>query len=314
MHKELSYTYKPLAETILRMTFEASRSIDLLLGIWPSSLDFFVLGNFPLRLRCLLPSVESINIHLSPGKRKSYKNKITRIRHRFERFGWEVRLVNRVPSMNCLIRDSREIVLTDVSKKVRVLSEEPHYLITDPSISSPIIDHFDKLWDEYESLELVYEQILKTSAPNISPILVTASETRWGKIFKYLSKNPQHLFSLDPLRFEELVAELLFRDGMEVELTERSGDGGRDILAWTTTDIGRQLYLVECKRYNEENPVGVSIVRALYGVVEAEKATGGIIVTTSEFTKGATNFAKTLEHRLWLKDYYQLLEWIRKNE
>ncbi len=314
MHKELSYTYKPLAETILRMTFEASRSIDLLLGIWPASLDFFVLGNFPLRLRCLLPSVESINIHLSPGKRKSYKNKITRIRHRFERFGWEVRLVNRVPSMNCLIRDSREIVLTDVSKKVRVLSEEPHYLITDPSISSPIIDHFDKLWDEYESLELVYEQILKTSAPNISPILVTASETRWGKIFKYLSKNPQHLFSLDPLRFEELVAELLFRDGMEVELTERSGDGGRDILAWTTTDIGQQLYLVECKRYNEENPVGVSIVRALYGVVEAEKATGGIIVTTSEFTKGATNFAKTLEHRLWLKDYYQLLEWIRKNE
>jgi hypothetical protein len=35
-------------------------------------------------------------------------------------------------------------------------------------VSSPIIDRFDKLWDEYEVLELVYEEILRTSAPIVN--------------------------------------------------------------------------------------------------------------------------------------------------
>ena len=304
---------KPLGMTVLEMIVGANQSLDLLLGNWPASLDFFIVGGGDCRYRCLLPSVESINIQLNPENRKSYRKRIRRIRHDLESFGWEVRLLNGMPSMNCLIRDRREVALTDISKKVQG-SSDLHYLISDPSMCSPIIEYFDKLWNENEGLEIVYEEILRTSVPNVSSIIITASEKRWGNIFKYLTKNPQDLFSLNPRRFEELVAELLFRNGMEVELTERSKDGGRDILAWTTTDMGRQLYLVECKRYNEKNPVGVGIVRALYGIIEAEKATGGIIVTTSKFTKGAINFARTFEHRLWLNDYNRLLKWIRTCE
>jgi restriction system protein len=49
--------------------------------------------------------------------------------------------------------------------------------------------------------------------------------------------------------------------------------------------------------------VGVEIVRQLYGVVEAEKATAGVIVTTSSFTRGAKSFALQHSHRMTLHDY-----------
>ena len=63
-----------------------------------------------------------------------------------------------------------------------------------------------------------------------------------------------------------------------------------------------------------KKPVDVSIIRALYGIVESERATGGIVVTTSSFTKGAVNFQKTVENRLWLKDYNNLIVWLNNKQ
>jgi restriction system protein len=70
-------------------------------------------------------------------------------------------------------------------------------------------------------------------------------------------------------------------------------------------------YIVECKKYAPEVLVGPSIVRALYGVVESEKATAGILATTSSFTKGAKEFQSSVAFRISLQDYIGNQKWLR---
>ena len=113
-----------------------------------------------------------------------------------------------------------------------------------------------------------------------------------------------------PAKFEEFVAEILARQGYEVELTPASDDGGFDVYAAKNDGFGSFLYLVECKRYTQPNKVGVQVIRSLHGVVQKEKATAGIIATTSYFTKRAEEFQQDVRHQMQLADYVRLQEWL----
>lgn len=115
-----------------------------------------------------------------------------------------------------------------------------------------------------------------------------------------LGANPTEMRMLPPRQFEELVADLLSLRGYSVELTPASGDGGIDIYAAKKDDVGEFLYLVECKRYNPPNKVGVNVVRSLHGVVQAEKASAGIVATTSFFTAPAETFRSKIRHQMQL--------------
>lgn len=159
--------------------------------------------------------------------------------------------------------------------------------------------------------EILYEDDIRNSSPKQTQKIILASKENWSKLIAELSQNTEELYKMPPRKFEELIAELLIRDGMEVHLTPETRDGGRDILAVSNTSVGKHLYYVECKRYAKTKPVDVTLVRALYGVLAAEVATAGLIVTTSYFTKPAIKFQDTIKHRLALKDYKNLEEWLR---
>lgn len=130
------------------------------------------------------------------------------------------------------------------------------------------------------------------------------------KLLRMVRRDPRSVYNLSPREFEELVAELLDQQGYEIALTPPSKDGGFDMYAARKDGLGEFLYLVECKRYALDHRVGVEIVRGLYGVVEKEKASAGIVVTTSHFTKGAHEFQRSVSHRMSLRDYIHLQQWL----
>jgi restriction system protein len=130
------------------------------------------------------------------------------------------------------------------------------------------------------------------------------------QLLRMLREKPEVLRLLPPRKFEEVVAQILKRLGYDIRLTPASGDGGFDIYAAKNDALGRFLFLVECKRFVPPNRVGVEIVRSLHGVVQSQKATAGIIATTSFFTSGAREFQKKNEHQLQLRDYLALQEWL----
>lgn len=96
----------------------------------------------------------------------------------------------------------------------------------------------------------------------------------------------------DWFKFEVDVNNWLQKNDFTVEHTGGSGDGGKDIIA--TKNIGDQIktYYIECKCWS--NPVGVEVPRKLLGTLTDEYPpnTEGVIMTTSNFTQGASEFAK----------------------
>ncbi|MEX2605799.1 MAG: restriction endonuclease [Kiritimatiellia bacterium] len=87
---------------------------------------------------------------------------------------------------------------------------------------------------------------------------------------------------------EILVGEAYRRQGYQIEEIGGGGaDGGVDLILQNR----KGKTLVQCKRWRTQR-VGVDKVRELYGVVMAENAAAGILVTTGTFTHDAESFAK----------------------
>ena len=127
-----------------------------------------------------------------------------------------------------------------------------------------------------------------------------------------IHKNPNLMYEISPRQFEEFVAELLEREGFNVNLTKATRDGGKDIFIATKNNLGNFLYYVECKRYSSDNPVGVNLVRELYGTISADRATAGLLITSSYFTPDAISFTKNIQYQLSLKDFFDLKTWVNE--
>jgi restriction system protein len=127
-----------------------------------------------------------------------------------------------------------------------------------------------------------------------------------------VQRDPDIVFELSPRKFEEISAELFTRLGYRVSLTPTSKDGGKDLIVVQSTDLSSIMTFVECKRYARDKPVGLEIVERLLGVVDRGRATSGLILTTSHFTRGARRAADELRFRLSLKDYADFKELLNK--
>lgn len=123
---------------------------------------------------------------------------------------------------------------------------------------------------------------------------------------------PNLLHHINPELFEQLVAELFEDEGYTARLTPPRKDGGKDLYVFKKDPLAEVMFLVECKRYVPPSKVGVEVARQLYGVVQQERANGGIIVTTSYFTKGAKDFTEKVPYQLFLHDYDYLDRWLKK--
>jgi hypothetical protein len=223
---------------------------------------------------------------------------------------WEVRMVTPLPrGENYLLVDDKVAV---VSRPGGRHGQGLFFLVDDRASVLKIRERFTAVWRDGVDVRLLYSDPLSEISTKRNE-LVEVSRFQWDRIISELSKRPDLLHSVEPFRFEELVAELLDRDGLEVQLTPRSSDGGKDILAWMDTPVGRHLYFVECKRYSPAKPVGVQLVRQLWGVVDAADATAGLLVTTSQFTRSAIAFTNSVPNRLSLKDYDAMIAWLNKH-
>lgn len=103
------------------------------------------------------------------------------------------------------------------------------------------------------------------------------------------------LQKINGYEFEEIMAILFKKMGFEVEETTLAGDGGIDLIIYSSEYIYSGKYIVQCKHWTSS--VGQPCIRDLYGVVMSERANKGILITTSSFTTQAIEFAadKNLE-------------------
>jgi restriction system protein len=108
-------------------------------------------------------------------------------------------------------------------------------------------------------------------------------------VLSELDQRP-NLMELTPKEFESLITNLFQKMGLETRQTQASRDGGVDCVAFDPRPIFGGKVVIQAKRY--KNTVGVSAVRDLFGTMQNEGASKGILVTTSGYGKASFEFAE----------------------
>lgn len=118
----------------------------------------------------------------------------------------------------------------------------------------------------------------------VDPRFVAESDALSG-----LDQRP-NLMELSFLEFEALIQNLFTKMGLEARQTRPSRDGGVDCVAFDPRPIFGGKVVIQAKRY--KNTVGVSAVRDLFGTLQNEGASKGILVTTSGYGQASFDFAQ----------------------
>lgn len=113
-----------------------------------------------------------------------------------------------------------------------------------------------------------------------------------------------------PAFFEGVIVDLLVAMGYGGGRREmgaaigKSGDGGIDGVI-REDELGLDAVYLQAKRYNEQS-VGERELRDFVGSLEGQRATKGVFVTTSVFTRSARDFVDRIARRIVLIDGQQL--------
>ena len=120
-----------------------------------------------------------------------------------------------------------------------------------------------------------------------------------------------------PNFFEHLVLDLLLAMGYganrkDLQQTGRSGDGGIDgVIA--LDKLGLEKAYIQAKRY-ADNTVGSPEIRGFYGALAERKASKGVFITTSSFTRNARETAHRLSDNIVLVDGHHLAQLMIEHE
>ncbi len=103
-----------------------------------------------------------------------------------------------------------------------------------------------------------------------------------------IDKRP-NLLELTPKEFEAFIQNLFTKMGFDTKLYQASGDGGIDCVAYDPHPITGGKFIVQAKLYTRT--VQPTHVRDLWGTVQHEGATKGIMITTSGYGPDSYKFA-----------------------
>jgi restriction system protein len=145
-------------------------------------------------------------------------------------------------------------------------------------------------------------------------VLVKSYAAAWLEIVRYLGDDWNLAFQIDFRKWEELLAGAFDRAGFKVTLTPPTGDHGRDVIA-VREGVGSMRILGSMKAYGPNHLVTREHVHEMLGVIEAERATKGIIATTSDFAPKileAPRLADSVPYRLELMNGNQLQQSLRE--
>ena len=127
----------------------------------------------------------------------------------------------------------------------------------------------------------------------------------------YLQRQRHALTKIHWRQFESLTAEYFKRIGYKVTLGPGRNDGGKDVVAAKACDaVGPELVYIQCKRLGSKYEVGIDTVKAFWTTVQDDKATRGIVATTSCLAAGARTYCDARQYQLRAAEGEHVERWI----
>lgn len=170
-----------------------------------------------------------------------------------------------------------------------------------------------KEFAEYAGSSKKPKKAVKPTKPSIASLGVTpteALEEAYTSINDSLSEELlSMIMNLSPSFFEKLVVDLLvamgyggdFEDAAKV--TKKSKDGGVDGII-KEDKLGLDKIYIQAKRW--ANVVGEPIIQQFAGALDGKRASKGVFITTSTYSKDAKNYVDSLSKKIVLIDGKEL--------
>lgn len=167
---------------------------------------------------------------------------------------------------------------------LHAVASQPSAVIVQPGQVAPAVTQI--LWKTFAGIGQYIVPLLCLVAAGVS----ASRRQRRQNLVAHVahSEAPDALNSMGWQEFEMLVGEAFRLKGFQVS---ESGGGGADGGIDLVLRKDGEKHLVQCKQWKAYK-VGVSVVRELYGVMAAQGAAGGYVVTSGRFTDEARAFAQ----------------------
>lgn len=232
-----------------------------------------------------------LEIKLASGKQGMFDNRV----------GWAKSYLKQAG----LLENPRRGVFKITARGMQVLSENPQplnvkYLKRFPEF---VVFNAGKPKDESKLVE-------SASANSETPDELVAAgyrQLREALVVELLDR----IKTVSPSRFEDLVVELLLKMGYggtqedAGQVVGKSGDGGIDGII-NEDRLGLDVIYIQAKRW--EADVGRPEIQKFVGALAGNKASKGVFITSSGFTKEAKGYASQVNHRVILIDGPMLAE------
>jgi restriction system protein len=160
---------------------------------------------------------------------------------------------------------------------------------------------------------LVIQTLILPERETAEGLLIRAVAIPWRKILKLIVQDRSLIYTIDPRKWEEIVAASYKESGLfdDVVLTPRSGDHGRDVIA-TRNGFGSVRQIESVKRYTPGHVVTADDVRVLgFATLADPKVSKGIISTTWDFAPKVDddpNIKSLIPYRLELVNGTELIQ------
>jgi restriction endonuclease Mrr len=133
---------------------------------------------------------------------------------------------------------------------------------------------------------------------------------------RWLAEDPDRLKQLGPERLQLLTANRLEAMGLCVQLIGGTNerDGGIDLIAYPDPGSNQPKYLlaVQVEHHRTDRKTGAPKVQKFVGAMSAVSAFRlGFVVTNTDFTWTAEQYARSQQHFLRLRSLEDLLRWLR---
>lgn len=125
-----------------------------------------------------------------------------------------------------------------------------------------------------------------------------SSNLAMQSMLERLLNKPINVLSIRPETFEKLIKELLIKkEYQRVSVTRFVKDGGVDVVAYKSQKLKKEpsKIIAQCKRYSR-NLINKDVVEKLVNDIRDHKAKEGILITTSDFTKCAKEYAENHQY------------------
>jgi restriction system protein len=207
---------------------------------------------------------------------------------------YEDTLVSAVSHDNTLIRS--EFLITqhtaELTVRRRQLTTTSNYGLVDDSQWLHEVEFFiDEVIEEADDDVKISPDRLRTVRQMIDTATARFASSR-------VSFSPD----MDPIEYEQMVANSLADLGWQTRLTKASGDQGIDVIA----EMRGKRVVIQCKRY--ASSIGNSAVQEAFAGKTFENADHAAVVSNAEFTRSARQLADTTHVMLLHHDELSKLE------